>query len=306
MRTEVGYQILVDSYKRANRFADAKRVIAESQAQGKDAPELHQALYRIAMIERDPETLRREAAWAKNQPELYTLLEAQAVLAADGGKYSEAEELFKSAILSAGREVDADRADNMLMDEVSVELQLGRTAKAVELIKNIQHRDTANFAILQSLAGDVAAGEAYLRKPETYPQDTIEHDLRIPELKGLIALRHGDPSGAIAALEPARPFELGRVEVTEVRAEAYLAAGQGDKAAAEFQKIIANPGVEDIVQPRTVLAHLGLARAYALQKKIAESRSEYAKFLALFQEAAPDLAILDQAQRENLRLPPSS
>ncbi|MGA2534586.1 MAG: winged helix-turn-helix domain-containing protein, partial [Terracidiphilus sp.] len=187
MRTELGYQILVDSYKRANRFADAKRVVAEAQAQGKDAPELHQALYRIAMIERDPETLHREAEWAKNQPELYTALEAQAVLAADGGNYSKAEELFKGAIQDAGREVDANLADNMLMDEVSVELQLGRAAKAVELIRNIQHRDTANFAILQTLAGDVAAGEAYLRKPETYPQDTIEHFLRIPELKALIA-----------------------------------------------------------------------------------------------------------------------
>jgi tetratricopeptide (TPR) repeat protein len=306
MRTEIGYQILVDSYKRANRFADAKRVIAEAQAQGKDAPELHQALYRIAMIERDPETLHREAEWAKNQPELYTALEAQAVLAADGGEYSEAEELFRSAILDAGREVDADRADNMLMDEVSVELQLGRTTKAVELMRNIQHRDTANFAILQTLEGDVAAGEAYLRKPQAYPQDTIEHDLRIPELKALVALRHDDPSGAIAALEPARPFDLGRVEVTEVRAQAYLAAGQGDKAAAEFQKIVANPGVEDIMQPRTVLAHLGLARAYALQKKIAESRSAYGTFLALFQEAAPDLPILERAHREYLRLPPPS
>jgi eukaryotic-like serine/threonine-protein kinase len=173
-------------------------------------------------------------------------------------------------------------------------------------MRNIQHRDTANFAILQTLAGDFAAGEAYLRKPETYPQDTIEHDLRIPELKALIALRREDPSGAIAALEPARPFELGRVEVTELRAQAYLVAGQGDNAASEFQKIIANPGVEDIMQPRTVLAHLGLARAYSLQNKIAESRSEYAKFLALFQEAAPDLSILEQAHREYLRLPPSS
>jgi hypothetical protein len=64
--------------------------------------------------------------------------------------------------------------------------------------------------------------------------------------------------------------------------------------------------VEDIMQPRTVLAHLGLARAYALQKKIAESRSAYGTFLALFQEAAPDLPILERAHREYLRLPPSS
>jgi hypothetical protein len=79
----------------------------------------------VSSYKSSPQTLRREAEWAKNQPELYTCLEAQAMLAADGGKYSEAEELFRSAILSAGREVDANLADNILIDEVGVELSWG-------------------------------------------------------------------------------------------------------------------------------------------------------------------------------------
>jgi DNA-binding winged helix-turn-helix (wHTH) protein/tetratricopeptide (TPR) repeat protein len=302
IETEESYQILANAYKRANRFSDVKRIIAEAQAGNKDAPDLHQLLYRIAMIEHDPETLQRESAWSKGKPELYAMLESQAILAADEGKPSESEDLFKSAIADAAHEVDADLADSILMDQVSVEIQLGRTAQAIELLHKVQHRDTANFAILQTRAGDIAAGEAYLLKPEKYPQDTIEHFLRIPELKALVALSHKDPGSAIAALEPARPFELVRCEVIEIRAEIYLAAGQPDKAALEFQKLIANPGLEDIMQPRTVLSHLGLARALTAQSRTAEGRHEYEAFFALWKDAS-NLPTLEQAHREYSHLP---
>jgi len=297
-RPELMYNSLADAYKRANRFADAKRIIAEAQAQGKDAPDLHRLLYQIAMIEQDAETLKREAQWSKGKPEMYASLWSQAVLAADEGKYHQAEDLFGSAIADAGREVNPDLADNILLDEAAVEVQLGRTPKAAELLRNIQHRDGADFAILRTRAGNLTAGEAYLLKPEKYPQDTIEHSLRIPELRALLALRHNDPDGGIAALEPARSLDLVRPEVMEVRAEAYLAARQPDKAEVEFQKIIANPGLEDIMQPRTILAHLGLARAYALENKTAESRSEYEKFFALWKDADTDIPALKQAHGE--------
>jgi len=303
VRTAMGYQILAQAYKPANRFADAKRLIAEAQAQGKDTPEFHQILHQIAMIEHDPETLRREVEWSKGKPELYAMLESQAMFAADEGKISEAEEFFKGAIAGAAHEVDADLADEFLMDEISVDIQLGRIAEATDLLRKVQHRDTADFAILQTRAGDTAAGEAYLLKPEKYPKDTIENFLRIPELKALVALRHHNPAAAIAALEAAHPFELARCEVIEVRAEAYLAAGQADKAALEYQKLIANPGLETNMQPRTVLAHLGLARALAQQNHAADSRHEYEILFTLWKDAPANFPILEQAHREYAQLP---
>src|SRR5208282_3010271 len=48
------------------------------------------------------------------------------------------------------------------------------------------------------------------------------------------------------------------------RGEAYLAAGQGSAAAGEFQKILDHRGLV-VNCPIGALAHLGLARAYALE-----------------------------------------
>jgi len=101
------------------------------------------------------------------------------------------------------------------------------------------------------------------------------------------------------------------------RAEAYLAAGQGREAAAEFQKILDHSGVV-VNCPSGALAHLGLARAYALQAGVgaglvparkgrpqgatlqpdalAKARAAYQDFFTLWKDADPDIPILKQAR----------
>ena len=72
-------------------------------------------------------------------------------------------------------------------------------------------------------------------------------------------------------------------------------------AAAEYQKILANRGV-DPVSPMYPLAHLGLARAYALQNNKPASRGEYEKFFDAWKDADTDVPILKQARIEYSRL----
>jgi Tfp pilus assembly protein PilF len=86
-----------------------------------------------------------------------------------------------------------------------------------------------------------------------------------------------------------------------VRGEAYLAAHQGSEAAAEFQKILHHRGVVQNA-PIGALAHLGLARAYALQGNPAKSRAAYNDFLTLWKDADPDIPILLEAKAEYAKL----
>jgi hypothetical protein len=82
-----------------------------------------------------------------------------------------------------------------------------------------------------------------------------------------------------------------------VRGEAYLAAHQGSEAVAEFQKILDQRGVVGN-EPIGALAHLGLARAYALRSDSAKARAAYNDFFALWKDADPDIPILQQAKAE--------
>jgi tetratricopeptide (TPR) repeat protein len=86
-----------------------------------------------------------------------------------------------------------------------------------------------------------------------------------------------------------------------VRGEAYLAARQGSEAAAEFQKILDHRGIV-LFEPIGALAHLGLARAYALQGDAVKARGAYQDFLALWKEADTDVPILLAAKAEYAKL----
>jgi hypothetical protein len=99
------------------------------------------------------------------------------------------------------------------------------------------------------------------------------------------------------------------------RALAYLAAGQGREAAAEFQKILDHPGIV-VNCPSGALARLGLARAYAVvaglsrhggnggikpplqPDALAKARGAYQDFFILWKDADPDISILKQAKAE--------
>jgi hypothetical protein len=86
-----------------------------------------------------------------------------------------------------------------------------------------------------------------------------------------------------------------------VRGEAYLAAHQGSEAAAEFQKILDHRGVV-LNESIGALAHLGLARAYAMQGDTTKAKAAYQDFLTLWKDADPEIPIFIAAKSEYAKL----
>ena len=121
-------------------------------------------------------------------------------------------------------------------------------------------------------------------------------------------------------LQAASPIEFGQIGFvanlsclypTYVRGKAYLGAGQGKEAAAEFQKILDHSGI--VWNCWTgALAHLGVARANALQAKNSQGAdadaarvralAAYKDFLTLWKDADPDIPILKEAKVEYAKL----
>jgi hypothetical protein len=96
-----------------------------------------------------------------------------------------------------------------------------------------------------------------------------------------------------------------------IRGEAYLAAAQASAAAAEFQKILDHSGI--VWNCWTgALAHLGVARANALQARTSQGAdadaarvralAAYKEFLTLWKDADPDIPILKEAKAEYAKL----
>jgi len=91
---------------------------------------------------------------------------------------------------------------------------------------------------------------------------------------------------------------------------AYLAAGQGAQAAAEFQKILDHNRIVWSCWTGA-LAHLGVARASVLRAKTSQGAdadaargalAAYKDFLTLWNDADPDIPVLKQAKAEYAKL----
>jgi tetratricopeptide (TPR) repeat protein len=105
-------------------------------------------------------------------------------------------------------------------------------------------------------------------------------------------------------LQIAIPYDLGSDSsgvTLYYRGLAYLELRAGKEAAEQFQKILDNRGVvaTDIYWP---LAHLGLARAYALIGDTARSLKLYRDLLTLWKNADRDLGCLKEANAEYKKL----
>jgi hypothetical protein len=143
--------------------------------------------------------------------------------------------------------------------------------------------------------------------------------LWLPAIHAQLAVNRNNAAEGISDLQAAASsIELGSVSFGNgclysvyVRAEAFLLAGQGKEAAAEFQKILDHSGI--VWNCWTgALAHLGVARADALQARTSQggdaaaarvrALAAYKDFLALWKDADPDIPILKQAKAEYAKL----
>ena len=166
-------------------------------------------------------------------------------------------------------------------------------------------------ALALAMAGDTARAESLAQDlGKRFPLDTQMQSLWLPAIQAQLSLGRKNPTVALKALQAATPVELGQISFVSnlsclypvyVRGEAYLAAGQGIAAAAEFQKILDHSGI--VWNCWTgALARLGLARAYAMQGDTAKVRIAYQDFLTLWKDADPDIPILREAKAENAKL----
>ena len=154
------------------------------------------------------------------------------------------------------------------------------------------------------MAGDTAPAESLARDlGKRFPLDTQMQSLWLPAIQAQLLLDKKKPASALNNLQAASPIELGEILFVinisclypvYVRGEAYLAAGQGSAAAAEFQKILDHSGI--VWNCWTgALAHLGRARANALQSRTSQGAdadaarvralAAYQDFLTLWKDA---------------------
>jgi DNA-binding winged helix-turn-helix (wHTH) protein/tetratricopeptide (TPR) repeat protein len=307
----IAYASLSRAYERSTRFAEAKAICERAITEKVDSAWTHQVLYRLAFAEGDESAMQRELNWFKGKPQESVARYFQAKAALSKGDLRGSRELFNSARELAAQRGLKEVALAFLNGQAQFEADLG-SAKEVPALADQVLRSTSNtarhkaFATLAlARAGD--AGRAQTLANELSKRATLGTDLSnvvLPSIRAAIDLERRNPAAAIKELQAAVPYDLGSTSggvTLYYRGLAYLELKSGKEAAAQFQKILDNRGVVvvDIYWP---LAHLGLARSYALQGDTVEARRAYQDFLTLWKDADPHIPILKEARAEYAKL----
>src|SRR6266478_4755987 len=270
------YADLANSLLSLQRFDEVRQIIREAQARKLDNFILHNALYALAFLGADSPAMAEQQQWFAGKPEENFGLSLASDTEAFAGQLGKARELTKraenSAIRADNKEEGAIWRANAAVQQAAYGNPAEARQSAAEALKLAPTSQGVGVeaALAFAMAGDTARAESLAQDlGKRYPLHTQVQSLWLPAIQARVALNKKNPAAALTALQAPSSIELGSILfVTNVsclyhvyiRGEAYLAAGHGSAAAAEFQKILDHGGI--VWNCWTgALAHLGVARA---------------------------------------------
>jgi serine/threonine protein kinase/predicted Zn-dependent protease len=312
-----------------NEFDKAQQVLDEAQKRSIYNPWFESVRYQLGFLKHDPAQMQRAVAAVADQPSRKSFfLALQADTEAYFGHLTRARDLTRTAVESAYRNKDQDRATGYEIAGILREAEFGDRRRALKEANAVlkqhlsqQSRVLAALGLARGGESDSALAIAEALNRE-HPSDTLLNTYWLPTIRAAVALNHHNPSEAIKLLEPVIPYEMGLQPNPTflvpyppyVRGMAYLQSGRGGEAAAEFQKIADHSGLV-LNGPLGALVSLELGRAYAMEagiiqgknviashapqpEALAKARKNYKDFLLLWNNSDTTIPILNQARAE--------
>ena len=314
---------LANSYMALQRFDQARTTIHQAQALKLDDYITRNAVYALAFLASDSAAMAEQQQWFAGKPEENYGLSLASDTEAYAGHFRKARDLTKrsidSAIRADSKENGAIWQENSALREAAFGNSAEASHAAVEGLKLAPASQAveSEAALALAMAGETVRAESLAKDlNERYPLDTQMQSLWLPAIQSQLALDRKKPAAALNALQAASGNDLGQIAFVSnlsclyhiyLRGEAYLAAGQPSASAAEFQRILDHSGI--VWNCWTgALAHLGVARANALQSRTTQGAdadaarvralAAYKDFLAIWKDADLDIPILMQAKAE--------
>jgi DNA-binding winged helix-turn-helix (wHTH) protein/tetratricopeptide (TPR) repeat protein len=301
-----------------DRLKEAEATVQTASTRKLEFPDTYLLRYDLAFLESDPVGMQRAVALAEGRSGAEHWLAArEACVLAYSGRLQEARTMSRHAVDSAEQVGQRERAATYMAGAAVREALFGNrtdarqsATSALQLSKSRDVEYGAAFAL--AMSGDRLRTLPLIEDLEShFPEDTFVKFTYAPTLRAILARDHGDSSKAIELLQTNVPYELaipgtwagffGDMYPVYVRGEVFLSMHKGSEAAVEFQKILDHQGIV-ASDPVRALAHLGLARAYALQSDSSKTHAAYRDFLTLWRGADPNIPIFKQAQTEYARL----
>jgi serine/threonine protein kinase/tetratricopeptide (TPR) repeat protein len=297
------------------RFPEAAAALRRAAELQMEIPSFLVLRYYLAFLQGDEAAMKREIDRARGHREAEDWMSHhQALVLAQSGQMRNARTMWHHAIALAQQNGDRGKAAIYQAAAAVCEARCGnraaakaRAQAALELGKGRDVTYAAAYAL--ALAGESSASESLAQDLATrFPEDTPVQFEYLPTLRAFFALSQKAPLDAIEYLQTARPYDLampgtaffarfGGLYPVYMRGQAYLEAGLGREAVAEFQKVLEHRGIV-LADPIGAIAHLELGRSFTLSGDKPKAKAAYQNFLTLWTNADQDVPILVEAKKE--------
>ena len=312
------YSTLSANYQALNRLTEAAGVLQQAAERKRELPDMVAQRYDLSFLNGDHAGMDRLAELGRQASGVEDAIDNHEAFALAylgqlqraAGKSQHATDMAqrdghreRAALFQAGSAVRAALFGNMIDARHDIEAALELSGAP-----EVQYGAAFALAVLGDTVRSGAMGDELERR---FPENTSVKFNYLPTLRAL-ALIPRDPVKALAQLQLARPYELGwppsasvglfgALYPAYVRGQAYLAAGQGTAAAAEFQEILDHRGIV-VSDPVGALARVQMARALALAGDRDKAVAAYGDFLLVWKNADAEIPLLLQAKAELARL----
>ena len=311
------YVNLAYSLLALNRIDDAATVLSDAGKRNFKTDLLQACNYWVAFLRDDQTEVQRLLHQSLSVHDGQAILLAeQSDTEAYYGRLKKADELSRMAAKLTEQDGDNELAATYLAQAAVRDAEFGNSEAALQLISSAERlskgQDVLTLAALASARlGNVKLAETQSRElNKQWPLGTHIQRYWLPLIRAEIEMRRRQPIKAIAELQMLTPpleftapsaFLVATLYPTYVRGQAYLASGDGSRAAIEFLKFNDHRSLT-INYPLSPLAQLGLARAYSRTGDLDKAGNAYNDSLKLWKYADDDLPSLRQAKSEYAKL----
>jgi serine/threonine protein kinase/tetratricopeptide (TPR) repeat protein len=307
------YSNLAYAYRGLNEWREARQIAEQAVERGIATMPTRRLLYQLALLDDDPAAAERQMQAVRGRDREFDLVGAHAQALAFAGRRRAAIARYDEARGMADRGRFSALAAGYALQAAWTELLFGYPREAVGRAAPLLTSGDAGVrlgaATVLALAGRPAgvaqvADAALAERPE----DTLTVSVSVPMVRAALALARGDAPAAVEALEPARPYDVGRMAAFApawLRATAHLRAGNHPAASEEFGRVLGHRGT-DPFSIYFAVAPLGRARSLAAAGRRDEALESYGKLLAQWRDADTDLVVAREARAEAARLRPAA
>jgi serine/threonine protein kinase/tetratricopeptide (TPR) repeat protein len=300
----------IQSIRFASRFSEAKSWLAKADALKLDSSLIRRERLIVAFATGDRDNVEKILKEEERGSYREEFLDEHSLIDIQQGRFHSAERLRLEAL---GRTSKASNADWWAVLSALENAEVGMDVQARRYESKaaggpLDRNSKIVLALALARSGRTAeAGRLADQISAEKPEDTLVQHYLTPTVRAAIKLRQHDPAAAINLLRGTAKYDLAftgsfeSVYPAYIRGLAYLGLGDGQSAAAQFQKLIDNPGfsVRHVIGP---LARLQLGRAQKMMGDNTSARKSYEEFLNIWKDADADLPVYRQAKAEYAQL----